>query len=161
MFYSMARRSGKIQDWATASKAHHNHQLGHGLRFRSLAAALGLGASHERHPLADLALLRATWRRDQCPPHLGLLPRSNNFRPCLLGFSLRHDARCEYQAKDSPDACECQALVEMPSWSGKSKGAVSLRDAHPSRPEVVGTTAGRRGVSFYELGFPTPADPDM
>lgn len=94
-----------------------------GSRFRPLAAGQGLGAKYGRHSPGGFRLSKACLVSSAWDCH----PRSNDLGPCLLGFSLERDTRCEYQAKDSSEAAKCQAIVEMPRCLGKSKGAVSLQ----------------------------------
>lgn len=135
--------------------------VANGLRFRPLTAGQGLGARYGRDSTRGLSL--AGHRRHVHCPLLGTAAPARTTSGLVfstLAWSVV--ARCEYLAKDSSEASECQAIVEMPSCLGKSKGAVSLHDAHPSRPEVkvVGPQPDGAGISLYGVGLPLSTETD-
>lgn len=100
--------------------------VANGLRFGPLGVGQGLGAKDGRHSPGGFSL--AGHRRHvYCPP-LGTATHARTTSDLVcsaLAWSVM--ARCEYQAKDLSEASQCQAIVEMPSCLGKSKGAVSLQ----------------------------------
>lgn len=162
MFYSMARRLREIQGWATAPIAHYNHQRGRCLTHQEFDPDSSRGTwrqpGTEDTRSAD-SPLRSNWGREPCPPD-SYHVRTRSVLVCsALACGMMHGASIEPRNRPRHPSAKppwrCQAAC------AKSTGAVSLRDAHPSCPEVnSGARAGRRGISLYELGFPIPTDPD-
>lgn len=145
----MARRSGKIQDWATASKAHHNPKI------QIPGSSPGTwGQGMEDTHLADLALLRATWRRDQCPP--GWDCYHARTAPGLVCSAL--DCGMMHGANIKPRNRPTLASAK-PSWRCQAgRESQKVRSACVTRIRAARKSSGPRpagaGYLFTNSGFP-------
>lgn len=154
MFYSMARRSGKIQDWATASKAHHNHQRGrcHGLRFRPLTASQGLGSQVRKTPASPGCPFRPLEARPVSYAWGCFHARTTHGLVCsALACGMMHGAStkariCPTHASAKP-SWRCQA-----AWASQKVRSGCVTRIRAARKSMSGPQPAR-GLLWTNSGF--------
>lgn len=162
MYYSMARRSGKLQGWATASNIHHNHHRGRcqQIKVRTPDSCPETCGEARGHPLGRLSLAGHLKTCLLFSARIATHARTTSGLVCsALAWNTMHGASvkprtCPSHLSAKP-SWRCQA-----AWSRQKMRSARMTRIRAARGSRSGPQPDGAGTSMDLLGLPLSTEPD-